>query len=1082
MLYRTAKFWVLGGLGIGFIIFFLVIFTIITFLEDDIPGEFLLDGTDAYLALFFFSFAQVILIVFVAVDFRKLEEKWRLDQVMFSKPMTTANWVLGKYFGVVSSILYLNLFLIFLAIIVRSIKYFFLGASFNVLPFIIYFLVVTLPSILFMVALVFFLVSLVRIPAVAMLLSLGYVAGILFYFQDKFYSLFDYGYFLGRIFYSDLIGFGDLEPILWQRLFFLTITVILLAITILFYPRLKQSKSSLYTTLASSILFAFLAFSIANRIIDRNHAIEQKRLTDYDYQSQWILQPACKVSHYDFDIIHGDKTTPLQVNLEMVVFNPNPQVLQRMVFALNGNLKVSKVNWFSGEEIEFSQKHQLLELDLQNRPLLSNQSDSIQVLYAGNVDGDQFMLDRIQNNNTILEKSDGPWRQPNLSAWVDHKFAVLPSESGWYPTSGAAAGYPFDAPKDKTFATAKISVKTAPYLRSISQGSIASDTTDQGFRHTTFLVDNPTPGFSLHIGKYQVLSHQFEQTKLEFYYYKTHLLDFELFEDVADTCLNAVERMLEIYEEAAGLPYPYPRLAVVEAPLHLQIYINRFGLNNILQQPGIIMLNEVNLASRRIDYHIESRTKRARRRGQDDSPTRIKRDVFIELVLDAFIPQSSWRTEGGIRSPMKNYLHFGIDIKDPILATALDLQLYEEIDRRINDAFYPDRHHTSLSANDRMRNFDSEWAIRRKYDIEIDSLINALLQKPLSQFSPEIDGILFRAAMDFKAPPVLQMLQAKLGEDVYKKGLQRLMEQYRFQPVTLKNFTNILQGVSDQDIRGFFDQWFEQTSLPGYRITQADAEKVDSGQMKISYQVTTRVQNGERGDGFVRLVCHTENDKIRRNIQLGSFQEKELKLIVPDEPERISVIPYFSRNRGSIQKQISIATRTSRKPLVDTTYVVASLEDARSIIVDDRDDGFFTPASEEKKYFRPPSKGRSWWSWTSSLAYGKYYFGLHAKRGGSGLYPARWEMAPPKSGDYELSFFVKMGSSWWRRNISRKFQIAITGADGTFPVDFQPEDTAEGWFPLGRYRLEEGEPAVVELSDEGSGYIIADAVRWEFIE
>ena len=264
--------------------------------------------------------------------------------------------------------------------------------------------------------------------------------------------------------------------------------------------------------------------------------------------------------------------------------------------------------------------------------------------------------------------------------------------------------------------------------------------------------------------------------------------------------------------------------------------------------------------------------------------------------------------------------------------------------------------------------------------------------------------------------------------------------------------------------------------------TQADAEKIDSGQMKISYQVTARVLNGERGDGFVRLICYTDNDKIRRNIQLGSFQEKELKLIVPDEPNRISLIPYFSRNRGRIQKQISIASRISRKTPVDTSYVVSSLEDSLSIIVDDRDDGFFTPQSDEKKYFRPPSKGRGWWSWTSSIAYGKYYFGLHAKRGGSGQFPARWEMKPPRTGDYELSFYVKIGSTWWRRNISRKFQVAVTSADGIFPVEFQPEDTAEGWFPLGRFRLDEGVPAVVELSDEGNGYIIADAVRWEFVE
>ena len=55
MLYRTAKFWVLGGMGVLFIIFFLVVMTIVTFVDDGLPGEFLLEGTDAYLALYFFT-------------------------------------------------------------------------------------------------------------------------------------------------------------------------------------------------------------------------------------------------------------------------------------------------------------------------------------------------------------------------------------------------------------------------------------------------------------------------------------------------------------------------------------------------------------------------------------------------------------------------------------------------------------------------------------------------------------------------------------------------------------------------------------------------------------------------------------------------------------------------------------------------------------------------------------------------------------------------------------------------------------------------------------------------------------------
>ncbi len=117
MLYRKAKFWVLGGGGLVGIVFFMVVMTIVSIVEEGIPGEFLLEGTDAYLALYFFSYAQAIVIAFVAGDFRKSEEKARLDQVMLSRPMTTANWVLGKYFGVVSGVLYLNLFLIIIAAI-----------------------------------------------------------------------------------------------------------------------------------------------------------------------------------------------------------------------------------------------------------------------------------------------------------------------------------------------------------------------------------------------------------------------------------------------------------------------------------------------------------------------------------------------------------------------------------------------------------------------------------------------------------------------------------------------------------------------------------------------------------------------------------------------------------------------------------------------------------------------------------------------------------------------------------------------------------------------------------------------------
>ncbi|MGH7455490.1 MAG: ABC transporter permease, partial [bacterium] len=281
MLYRTAKFWVLGGIGALMVVFFMVVMTVVTIVEGNFPGEFLLEGTDGFLALYFFSYVQAILIIFVAGDFRKAEEKARLDQVMLSRPMTTANLVVGKYFGVVGALLYLNLFLMALAAIGRVFKVIFTGAGFNILPFVKYFVIAGLPSILFMTALVFFLVSLLRSQALAIILPLGYVASILFYFHHKFQGLFDYGAFFAPMFYSDLVGFGDISTVLWQRLFFVFLAFSLLGFSVILYPRLQQSVFSQRLSQISAVIFLFAAAAVAYKIVGQHRDEQKTRQNDF---------------------------------------------------------------------------------------------------------------------------------------------------------------------------------------------------------------------------------------------------------------------------------------------------------------------------------------------------------------------------------------------------------------------------------------------------------------------------------------------------------------------------------------------------------------------------------------------------------------------------------------------------------------------------------------------------------------------------------------------------------------------------------------------------------------------------------
>jgi len=1079
MLYRTAKFLVLAGIGVLMIIFFMVVMTVVSIVEGSFPGEFLLEGTDGFLSLYFFSYVQAILIIFVAGDFRKAEEKARLDQVMLSRPMTTANWVMGKYFGVVSALVYLNLFLMTLATIGRIFKVIFTGAGFNVLPFVKYFFIASLPSILFMTALVFFLVSLLRSPALAIILPLGYVASILFYFQHKFQGLFDYGAFFAPLFHSDLIGFGDITPILWQRLFFVLLAFSFLGFSIILYPRLQQSLFSQRLSQVSAVVFLFVAAAVGYKIVNQHRDEQKTRRDDFTYQQQWISQPTCQVKHYNLEVTLDGKSAPLQVAAKLAVFNPHAQPLSQLAFALNGALRVAEVRAQDDKPIAFRQEHQLLLLDLSDQPLQPGATDTLQIFYAGTIDADGFMLDRLPESKGIDRKEDGPWVKGSLSAWLSADFALLPAQCGWYPIPGAAAAYPYESPRPQNFATAKIRVHAGKNLTIVTQGEKIEEN-DEG---ATFVVETPVPGFSLNIGDYKSLQRKFKQTQVEFYFRDKHLLDYGVFSDVADTCFQAVERVFDIFEEVAGVPYPYKRLALVETPTQMQIYATRHGFDNIGLQPGVVMIDEVMIAARRLKKRVEQRTKRVRRRGQDDSPARIKRDVFVETVLDFFMDDEYWHGDSSFRSLLRNYLNFQIDITDPVLARAVEMQLFEECERRAQDAFYPDRWNAHLSANDRIRQLEDDWVTRWRYGVEMDSVLAAFEKTPLAKLRPHGEGNLYRACVDLKAPPVLKMLRERVGEKNYLAALKKLLEEYRYRQASLADFLNVVQSFSQDDLSGFFSEWFEQATFPGYRITAAEAEKLDTGKMRIVHQVKVRVQNGEKGDGFVRLVCETENDKIRRHLSLGSYEEKEIRFPVTEVPKSIQLIPYFSRNRGEIMKQITLSNRIRRGAPVDTVFTTTSaLSDSLSFVLDDQDDGFFTPVSEESKYLRPRSKGQSWWEDTNPFAFGKYYFGWRLKRDGSGEYPARWEMKVPRTGDYELSFHLPVGKDWRTERLSRKFEIKITSLDGTNRIELQPQETIDDWLPLGRYRFDREQPAVVELSDEGSGYVIADAVRWEFVE
>jgi len=1077
MLYRTPKFWVLAVLGGIFTVFVLIGTTVAAVINTTPDAEFMLEGTDAWIALYFFSYIQTIIIIFVAGDFRKMEQQVHLDEVMLSRPMTTANWITGKYLGVVGSLMVLNIGFLMLSAIGRLVKVYLLGVHFNMVPAIQFFLIATLPSVLFMTALVFFLISLLRVQALAILIPLGYVGSILFYFRHQYQGLLDYGCFAAPLFSSDLIGYGDIDTLIWQRVFYTLLAGALVSGTILLYPRLPQSVLSYRVTqlMGGACLVGAIAtiWSIRAEYTSEIHRQETARAA----QAQWANKPAVRVPHYDFDITLGDDDRPLQVDLRMAVYNPHDLPVDTMYFSLNNALTIEKHQWQDEETASLQHKHHTLIL-IPDRPLLPNAVDTLTLSYAGHIDAESFMLNQLPDAAGVISKTnEGPWILGDESAWLDSRTVVLPAQSGWYPVPGVVTGYPYSSPRPANFATATVRIQTPQDMQVITQGMLKTEHLEATYRKTTFEVETPTPAFSLNAGPYKHLSRTFNQTEVALYFYEGHLMNYEVFDDVADTCFQTVERMFEIYEEVTGAPYPYPRLSLVEAPLQMQVYPTQNGIDNVLLQPGVIMISELRMAGRRFDKEVERAERNARRNGRDDTMWRLKRDVFVRAVLSILMPDRSHR-DGSLYSPIRNYYHFQTDLEHPVLNRGLELQLHEAVERRMRDTFFPDRFNVAESTNDRLRRNDgsTSWILRRRYNMQIDSIMAIMQRTGLTEIRPTDDGSAYRAVIEFKTPPVLDMLRDRIGADAYRAGLEQLYTTHRYQRVGLSDFLNIMQIQGKTNLDTFSSQWLEGTSFPGYRITQANVEKWDTGRMQIAYQVKVRVQNGEEGDGFVRVEVKTRRDRIRRLLALNSFEEKEMHIVTHDVPERVQVIPFFARNRGSIMRPVTVGRRLHRGTPSDTVFTVPSMLDSLNFVVDDQDAGFFMPQVTEAKYLRPPGQTASWRELTRPEAYGRYIFGFKYRWASDGDYPVRWETKVPRTGAYELSLHMPP-----RQSMQRRYYLTIETADGIQETVISPQGTRREWWPIGRYRFDRTQIAAIELSGDGTGYILADAVRWTYV-
>jgi len=1090
LLMRTTRFKILGGIGV---ILPLLIGILLAVLEAQgfEMGSAL--GMGAFIPFYVYSYLQAVVIAFIVGDFRAADERAEIYEVIAGRPISTAELVIGKYLGVVGALLTLSLAVLVLTVVIQAAKLSLLDSPFTLEPYLIYLALMTLPALIYMSALTFFLGAVLRQQTAVALLTIAYALAVLFYLGEGYGGIWDFGAFFAPLFYSDIIGLGDLSRLIDQRLFYLALALLFFGLSIERYPRLSQSLGWAWfgrgTALAG--LVAALGLYQYMGAQDEAEAAYRAQLLAEQYRYADELVP--QVEHYALDVALV-AAEPLEAAARLSLFNYHDVALDSLTFTLNPGLALHSVADSAGRALAWNRDEAVIRVAA---PMAAGAERVVTLVYGGDIDRQGFDLLR---DETRLQKSRWPFIKGDLTAWIRDESVLLPPRSRWYPLAGVAY-HPQEAPPP-SFATAEIAVSVPVGLEAVAQGTpVARDTLDGRVR-ATWRADYPVPQLSLNAGRYEVYEATIREVDFAFYVHPAHARPVRFFADASEKVVEAVDQVFGAMEAQTGLRYPYPRLSVVEVPFLVQWYYEGWEESGSLVQPGVLMLEEDVLMGHKFQRDFEARS-RWRRGDQDEA--QVKKDVLVQAIFQDFLSPEGGRS-GLFRSPLVQLWSFDRGFAGEhadLVQRGLPLYLQEDVSADMRVAMFSGRFGRSMSAGmARMISsmIRSRGGMRRgpgggmpqpvNTGPAWDTLVVEMQKNSLAQMDREAEPELYRSILKAKSLTIYRVIKSVLGADKFIDAIAAFDEEHKYQQVSFADFEHSVipdgaVGRQKIDVQQLVHDWIYGTHVPGYTLTRATAKKVDDGWGEVVYQVIVRVKNGEPGPGFVEIQAIGREDQGSKSVMIEGGQEVEVSMVLFARPFRVMVEPFFAKNQRPIVGALNIPEKVFSGYPKSYVRVVDDAENFFSeIIVDNDDEGFAMPIRRVQRFLRPGLKGDNWKVQELPFAFGRYETNFRWKQPGDGAQPAVWTTELPRAGDYDVAYYF-VPSQFGRRfglNLADSFELAVTHGSAVDTLEMKSQTLTGGWNLLGRFRFEEGEEARVELSDQASGQLYADAVRWRWVD
>jgi ABC-type transport system involved in multi-copper enzyme maturation permease subunit len=1047
-----------------------------------------------YANLIILNLGQAVVAVFLASEFLKQDRKNDTVEVIYARSMTNGQYILGKTLGILAVFLVLNLVVLFIGIGFSLIGN--LGSQ-SAFPYLAYPLLISLPTLTFILGLSFFLMVLVRNQAVTFILLIGYIALTVFYLSKKAYHLFDYIAFNVPMMYSSISGFGNFGEILLHRSIYFVLGVGLIFLTIYRLQRLPQSVKFMRLPLWAGVLFILTGVGLIWRYIQIKDDLYKYRKELIETNNKYARHPKPMVRCCELDLEH--LRNKISVHARLNILNKNSIAIDTLIVSLNPELAIENT-LINDAPVKVNRINQILLIPLQET-MKPGDSLVVNIHYSGTINENIAFLDQNEENftnNPVYEV----FRMQKKYAFLQKNYVCLTSEVLWYPITGT--GYATISPLKHApdFTKFSLRVKTDPSLMAVSQGK--SHEIKNGI--VEYYPEYPLPMITLLIGNYEKRSINVDSIEYSLYTIKGHDYFSGYFDQVTDTLPTLIREIKKAYELDLGLSYPFKRLIIAEVPVHFTLDKHLYAFTSDAVQPEMILGPEKGVLFSASDF---GNWKYRLEKGYKNSNEEVLPEVIQAGMFNRFINYNftnRW-DEGNQYTDLHNWQTYHIfplyytfltqlvSDKWPVLGVGLETYLNK---RNFNES-------TSFHYYEDLSEIEKINLVLQENSLE------RLIHNNLAENEKEIP-VALRNLVQEKSLYLFNYLKAKYG-DTFDTLLIRQVEEARHRSFSFDEFSSRFVKQYHADVADQVHAWYGQKNLPGFIVKDISSYKVKTGEFS-KYQIRFQLSNPENVDGIVTL--HVDLNEPNNN-QEGFFTsyfipEFSRKIFVPaktswdvgfvfnTEPVNMSLMTHISQNLpNSLIYSFSGFNEIRNIPQFDQVQPAPFFDQvtkSNEVIADNEDIGFSYQQVTNQAYlkklvdrkkessskytsirsYNPP---RIWNAVLRSEFYGHYVHSSLYTRGGTGERSASWKARLSVPGSYDVYFYVnKIHMDWRRSNKAPDYNISVYHDNGIEQINYTTEDVDHGWNYLGTWYIS-ADSGKVDLSNKSNGDIVfADAVKW----